>query len=77
MFMQEIVKNYHKDEGPPRCALKVDIQKACDSVRWGFLRRHFQRSKGVKTRRSNLCYLFWLVTGAFSSLIKTEVKISD
>ncbi|GJZ03830.1 putative RNA-directed DNA polymerase, eukaryota, reverse transcriptase zinc-binding domain protein [Tanacetum coccineum] len=30
--------NYHLDRGVPRCAFKVDIQKAYDSVDWNFLR---------------------------------------
>ncbi|GJX93653.1 reverse transcriptase domain, reverse transcriptase zinc-binding domain protein [Tanacetum coccineum] len=30
--------NYHRKRGPPRCAFKVDIQKAYDTVDWRFLR---------------------------------------
>ncbi|GKD75980.1 putative reverse transcriptase domain, reverse transcriptase zinc-binding domain protein [Tanacetum coccineum] len=29
--------NYHLDRGPSRCAFKVDIQKAYDTVDWKFL----------------------------------------
>ena len=29
------MKNYHYDFGPPRCALKIDLKKAYDSIRWG------------------------------------------
>ncbi|GJY60523.1 aspartic peptidase [Tanacetum coccineum] len=29
---QELMHNYHRDRGPPRCDFKVDIQKAYDTV---------------------------------------------
>ncbi|XP_022880751.1 uncharacterized protein LOC111398023 [Olea europaea var. sylvestris] len=34
---QELLRNYHRSGGLPRCALKVDLMKAYDSVRWDFL----------------------------------------
>ncbi|GJV61287.1 putative RNA-directed DNA polymerase [Tanacetum coccineum] len=34
----ELMHNYHLDRGVPRCAFKVDIQKAYDTVDWNFLR---------------------------------------
>ncbi|KAG5564631.1 hypothetical protein RHGRI_000728 [Rhododendron griersonianum] len=37
LLMQEIVKNYHKDGGKPRCAIKMDLMKAYDSVHWDFV----------------------------------------
>lgn len=33
----ELVKDYHKDSISRRCALKIDISKAFDSVQWSFL----------------------------------------
>ncbi|GJY23686.1 uncharacterized protein Tco_0397344 [Tanacetum coccineum] len=38
LLTQELMKNYHTMRGPPRCAFKVDIQKAYDTVDWSFLR---------------------------------------
>ncbi|GJV62601.1 putative RNA-directed DNA polymerase, eukaryota, reverse transcriptase zinc-binding domain protein [Tanacetum coccineum] len=32
------MRNYHRKIGPPRCAFKVDIQKAYDTVDWQFLK---------------------------------------
>lgn len=32
LLAQELVKNYHKEKGIPRCAMKVDIMKAYDSI---------------------------------------------
>ncbi|GJV99694.1 putative RNA-directed DNA polymerase [Tanacetum coccineum] len=37
LLTQELMRNYHKRRGPPRCAFKVDIQKAYDTVDWNFL----------------------------------------
>ncbi|GJV38080.1 sodium/hydrogen exchanger 6 [Tanacetum coccineum] len=38
LLTQELMRNYHRKRGPPRCAFKVDIHKAYDTVDWGFLR---------------------------------------
>nr|GEV58827.1 hypothetical protein [Tanacetum cinerariifolium] len=38
LLTQEIMHNYHLDRGVLRCAFKVDIQKAYDTVDWDFLR---------------------------------------
>ncbi|GJR21636.1 protein LAZ1 [Tanacetum coccineum] len=37
LITQELMHNYHRNRGPPRCAFKVDIQKAYDTVDWSFL----------------------------------------
>ncbi|KAL8091333.1 hypothetical protein AgCh_033807 [Apium graveolens] len=37
LLTQELLKNYHRNVGRPRCAIKVDIKKAYDSVSWDFL----------------------------------------
>lgn len=37
LLMQEILKNYHMGSGRPRCAIKMDLMKAYDSVDWCFL----------------------------------------
>ncbi|GJQ94324.1 hypothetical protein Tco_0005463 [Tanacetum coccineum] len=38
LLTQELMHNYHLDRGPSRCAFKVDIQKAYDTVDWVFLK---------------------------------------
>ncbi|GJV12664.1 hypothetical protein Tco_1354205 [Tanacetum coccineum] len=38
LLTQELMHNYHLNRGTPRCAFKVDIQKAYDTVDWVFLR---------------------------------------
>ncbi|GJU23040.1 putative RNA-directed DNA polymerase, eukaryota, reverse transcriptase zinc-binding domain protein, partial [Tanacetum coccineum] len=37
LITQELMYSYHKKKGPPRCAFKIDIQKAYDTVDWRFL----------------------------------------
>ena len=37
LLASELVKDYHKDSISPRCAMKIDISKAFDSVQWSFL----------------------------------------
>ncbi|XP_022030899.1 uncharacterized protein LOC110931834 [Helianthus annuus] len=39
LLTQELMHNYHRNVGPPRCAFKVDIQKAYDTVDWNFLQK--------------------------------------
>ncbi|XP_028117723.1 uncharacterized protein LOC114315305 [Camellia sinensis] len=34
---QELMRGYHRGSGSPRCAMKVDIMKAYDNVRWDFI----------------------------------------
>jgi hypothetical protein len=34
LLSQELVSNYHKENGKARCTLKVDLMKAYDSLNW-------------------------------------------
>lgn len=43
MLVQALCKDYHLHTGPPRCAIKVDIHKAFDSLSWNFLFSAMQR----------------------------------
>nr|GEZ63726.1 hypothetical protein [Tanacetum cinerariifolium] len=38
ILTHELMHNYHLERGTPRCAFKVNIQKAYDTVDWDFLR---------------------------------------
>jgi hypothetical protein len=37
LLAQEVLKDYHKNEGKARCTIKVDLMKAYDSVNWNFI----------------------------------------
>ncbi|GKB31316.1 hypothetical protein Tco_0870717 [Tanacetum coccineum] len=49
LLTQEIMHNYHLDRGLPRCAFKVDIQKAYDTVDWDFS-KHILAGFGFHTQ---------------------------
>ncbi|XP_026396164.1 uncharacterized protein LOC113290791 [Papaver somniferum] len=34
MVAHELVRNYHRSKGTPRCSLKIDLRKAYDTVKW-------------------------------------------
>jgi len=34
---KRLLHNYHRNGGPSRCSLMVDLMKAYDSVMWDFL----------------------------------------
>lgn len=37
LLSQELLRNYHRESPCPRCAIKVDFQKAYDSNNWNFI----------------------------------------
>ncbi|XP_039009368.1 uncharacterized protein LOC120137752 [Hibiscus syriacus] len=37
LLAQEIVKGYSRKNISPRCVIKIDLQKAFDSINWGFM----------------------------------------
>ncbi|GKA68338.1 reverse transcriptase domain, reverse transcriptase zinc-binding domain protein, partial [Tanacetum coccineum] len=39
LITQELLKGYNRKNGPQRCALKIDIAKAYDTVNWEFLKQ--------------------------------------
>ena len=37
LLTQDLMHNYHLSKGPARCALKVDLRKAFDTISWDFI----------------------------------------
>jgi hypothetical protein len=52
MLAQEVIWNYHKRDGKPRCTVKVYLMKAYDSVSWGFI-LHYLKCIGAPIRYVN------------------------
>lgn len=72
LLMQELVRDYHRDQGPPRCAIKLDIMKAYYRVDWDFL------IAVVTHMEFPLQYIHWVSacasTPRFSIVINGELK---
>nr|GEX46196.1 hypothetical protein [Tanacetum cinerariifolium] len=43
LLTQELLKGYNRKNGPKRCTLKIDLQKAYDTVSWSFLKTILER----------------------------------
>lgn len=39
LLTQELIRNYHRRNVPSKVVFKIDINKAHDTVDWGFLRQ--------------------------------------
>nr|GEW30501.1 hypothetical protein [Tanacetum cinerariifolium] len=40
LITQEFLKGYNRKQGPKRCAMKIDIQKAYNTISWAFLKEN-------------------------------------
>lgn len=39
LVFQDLVRGYHRNSGPPRCLMKIDLRKAYDYVAWSFIKQ--------------------------------------
>ena len=68
---KKLMLNYHRDIGPPRCALKVDIMKANDTIRWGCI-MNILSSMGTPAHLMR-CIKACITTPSFSISINGEL----
>lgn len=68
MLAQSICRDYHREAGVPRCAIKLDIQKAFDSLNWDFLFGAMSRM-GFPT-----VFLNWVKKCVSSAMISVKVN---
>ncbi|GKC40533.1 sodium/hydrogen exchanger 6 [Tanacetum coccineum] len=78
LLTQELMRNYHRRCGPSRCAFKVDIQKAYDTMDWSFLETilvgfGFHPKMGDPLSP----YLFTLVMEILTLILQQKVRDSD
>ena len=71
LIATKLIKDYHKDTISPRCAMKIDIFKAFDSVQWGFLTTTLQALDFPEV------YIQWIKvcisTASFSVQVNSEL----
>lgn len=71
LLATEIVKDYHKVDISPRCAMMIDISKAFDSVQWTFL------LNALKALTLPEKFIHWISicisTASFSVLVNGEL----
>lgn len=66
LLASELVKDYHKDTTSPRCAMKIDISKAFDSVQWSFSAEQ-SKGFGVSGKIHPLDHALYCLSVLFSS----------
>ncbi|GKE63428.1 protein LAZ1 [Tanacetum coccineum] len=89
LFTQELMHNYHRNRGPPKCAFKIDIQKAYDTIMACVTSTSFSLSingdvqgffkgKRVLLQGDPLSpYLFTLVMEVLTLILRKRVFLSD
>lgn len=85
MLAQALCRDYHKNEGAPRCALKLDIHKAFDTLNWSFLFAAMERmgfpirfTRWIRTCITN-CMISLKINGSIEGFFpsKTGLRQGD
>lgn len=68
LLAQALCKDYHLERGPPRCAIKLDLRKAFDTLNWGFL------FKAMEKMRFPAQFLGWLKKCITTSMFSIKIN---
>ncbi|GJY86607.1 putative reverse transcriptase domain-containing protein, partial [Tanacetum coccineum] len=69
LITQELMHSYHRNCGPLRCAFKVDIQKAYDTVDWRFLLETILVSIGL-----HCIWMKWIIACVTSTSFSLNIN---
>nr|XP_016503052.1 PREDICTED: uncharacterized protein LOC107821155 [Nicotiana tabacum]XP_018629633.1 uncharacterized protein LOC108946820 [Nicotiana tomentosiformis] len=58
LLSHELVKGYGRKRISPRCMIKIDMQKAYDSLEWVFLEQNFSKASGLVANQNKSCVYF-------------------
>ncbi|GJS13862.1 RNA-directed DNA polymerase, eukaryota, reverse transcriptase zinc-binding domain protein [Tanacetum coccineum] len=79
LLAQELMRGYNRKNGPKRCAMQIDIQKAYDTVSWRFLedvlmKFAFPAKMGSQERGSYISLPFYFGNGGNKGSLKVVRK---
>nr|GEW67837.1 hypothetical protein [Tanacetum cinerariifolium] len=90
LLMQEFMRDYDLEKGASRCAFKIDIQNAYDTVNWDFLKIslvHFgfhtsmihwiMGKRGLRQGDPISPYLFTVVMEVFNLMVKRQSRLDS
>ncbi|GJR79973.1 RNA-directed DNA polymerase, eukaryota, reverse transcriptase zinc-binding domain protein [Tanacetum coccineum] len=72
LIAQELLRGYNRKNGPKRCAMQIDIQKAYDTTHG-----YFKGGRGLRHGDPMSPYLFTLVMEVFSLIMEKNIKESN
>lgn len=78
LLAQALCRNYHLNSGKPRCAIKLDLRKAFDTLSWSFLFKAMERMGFPAvfirwvTKCITTCMISVKINGALEGYFKAE-----